>query len=228
MASNPRLPCVLLTGFDAFGKDRHQDTSANPSWLTAKALQGDLIAGHRMVAAQLPTQFHDSTVELMRLIHLYRPALVICLGLAGNRSAVSIERVAINLDDARIPDNAGAQPVDVPVVAAGPAAYFSTLPIKAMLRAIENAGIPAEVSQSAGTFVCNHLFYSLMHALATEPGLANLRGGFIHVPHLPLADPDGQGAPGIPLEDMVRGLRLALEAALTVSEDIVQGAGSIS
>lgn len=227
MASNFQLPCILLTGFDAFGRDRHQRTAINPSWLTAKALHGEQIAGHRIVAAQLPTKFHDCTAELMRLLQLHQPALVICLGLAGNRNALSLERVAINVDDARIPDNAGAQPVDVPVVPGGPAAYFSTLPIKAMRQAIANAGIPAEVSQSAGTFVCNHLFYGLMHALATEPALAQLRGGFIHVPHLQVSDTCGPES-GLPLKDMVRGLRLAVEAALRLSDDIVQSAGSIS
>ncbi|MGH8830918.1 MAG: pyroglutamyl-peptidase I, partial [Polaromonas sp.] len=131
--------------------------------------------------------------------------------------------IAVNIDDARIPDNAGMQPVDTPVVAGGPVAYFSTLPIKAMLQALQAAGLAAEVSQTAGTFVCNHVFYGLMHALATQRGFKRTRGGFIHVPYLP-----EQGAPSLPLEDLVRGLRLAVATALATPKDIAQGAGAIS
>lgn len=222
-ASPPRLPRLLLTGFDAFGEARHTSPALNPSWLAARALHGKRIAGHQVVAAQLPTVFHASIAELMRLLRLHRPALVICLGLAGGRSALSLERIAVNIDDARIPDNAGMQPVDTPIVAGGPAAYFSTLPIKAMLQALQAAGLAAEVSQTAGTFVCNHVFYGLMHALATQRGFKRTRGGFIHVPYLP-----EQGAPSLPLEDLVHGLRLAIATALATPKDIAQGAGAIS
>ncbi len=203
------MPVVLLTGFDAFGGDR-----VNPSWLLARALHRRQIAGHRVVAAQLPTVFGDSVRRLQALLAQHRPALVICLGLAAGRAALSLERIAINVDDARIADNAGAQPIDVPVVARAPAAYFSTLPIKAMQVAIGAAGIPAEVSQSAGTFVCNHVFYALMHRLATEPALRHARGGFVHVPLLP-----AQGAPNLPLPQMVQGLRIGIRTALTTVQD---------
>ncbi len=221
--SAPRLPRVLLTGFDAFGEARHTSPALNPSWLAARALHGKRIAGHQVVAAQLPTVFNASMAELMRLLRLHRPALVVCLGQAGGRNALSLERIAVNIDDARIPDNAGMQPVDTPVVAGGPVAYFSTLPIKAMLQALQAAGLAAEVSQTAGTFVCNHVFYALMHALATRRGFKRTRGGFIHVPYLP-----EQGAPSLPLEDLVRGLRLAIATALATPKDIAQGAGAIS
>lgn len=233
------LPTVLLTGFDAFGGD-----ALNPSWLAVQALHGEVIEGHALVAAQLPTEFTASTKVLLRLMRRYRPALVIAVGLAGGRSALSLERVAINIRDARIPDNADAQPVDLPVVKRGPAAYFSTLPIKAMQQAIETEGVAAEISQTAGTFVCNHVFYALMHYLQTATGWSltgsargqsgnkpqsqnvigkTPRGGFIHLPYLPK-----QGVPNMALADMVRGLRAACACALTTDKDLVRGAGAIN
>ncbi|MDI1274865.1 MAG: pyroglutamyl-peptidase I [Polaromonas sp.] len=212
------LPRILLTGFDAFGGD-----TLNPSWLAVQALHGRRISGHQVVAAQLPTVFEASLDELERLLRAHRPALVICVGQAGGRTALSLERVAINVNDARIADNAAAQPVDTPVVSGGPAAYFSTLPIKAMLQALQKEGLAAEVSQTAGTFVCNHVFYGLMHMLATQRGFKRTRGGFVHVPFLP-----GQGQPHMALDDVVRGLGVAAGAAITTQRDITQGAGTIS
>ena len=218
-------PRVLLTGFDAFGFGEAglASPALNPSWLAVQALHAIRVAGHDVIAAQLPTRFDTSVTELMRLLRLYRPALVICVGQAGGRNALSLERVAINVNDARIPDNAGMQPVDTPVVPGGPAAYFSTLPIKAMLQALQDAGLAAEVSQTAGTFVCNHLFYALMHALATQRGFKRARGGFVHVPYLP-----EQGSPSLPLEDMVRGLQVAIATALGTPHDIAKSAGAVS
>jgi pyroglutamyl-peptidase len=131
--------------------------------------------------------------------------------------------VAININDARIADNAAAQPVDTPVIPDGPAAYFSTLPIKSMLVALQREGVAAEVSQTAGTFVCNHVFYGLMHALATQRGLRRVRGGFIHVPWLP-----EQGSPAMALDDMARGLKLAVRTALVTSRDATMGAGALN
>lgn len=222
MAAAAPLPRVLVTGFDAFGEDRLHAVARNPSWLTASALHGKRIAGHRIVAAQLPTLFDSALAELLQLLRLHRPALVICIGQAGGRSALSLERVAINLNDARIPDNAGQQPIDTPAMAGGPTAYFSTLPIKAMLQALERAGLAAEVSQTAGTFVCNQVFYGLMHALATERGFRRTRGGFVHVPFLPQ-----QGTPSLPLDDMVRGLRLGIATALATRRDLARSAGAL-
>jgi pyroglutamyl-peptidase len=217
------LPRVLLTGFDPFGDTGHSSTPVNPSWMAVQALGGKRIAGHLMVAAQLPTVFQASIAELVRLLALHKPALVVCVGQAGGRSAISLERIAININDARIPDNIGGQPVDTPVVADGPAAYFGSLPIKAMLQALQEAGVAAEVSQTAGTFVCNHVFYALMHALATKRGFKRTRGGFIHVPYVP-----EQGAPSLPLDEIVRGLRLAVATALATPQDIAKGAGTVS
>lgn len=216
--TSPPLPRILLTGFDAFGGD-----TVNPSWQAVQALHGRRIAGHQVVAASLPTVFEASLAELGRLLRLHKPVLILCVGQAGGRAALSLERVAINVNDARIADNAAAQPVDTPVVAGGPAAYFSTLPIKAMLQALQKEGLAAEVSQTAGTFVCNHVFYGLMHMLATQRGFKRTRGGFVHVPFLP-----GQGQPHMALEDVVRGLRVAVRAAITTQRDITQGAGAIS
>ena len=211
-------PCVLLTGFDAFG-----GASLNPSWLAVQALNGEEVHGHTLLGAQLPTTFEGSLQALTRLLKRHKPVLVICVGQASGRSALSLERIAININDARIADNAGQRPVDTPVVPDGPAAYFGTLPIKAMLRALQQAGVDAEVSQTAGTFVCNHVFYGLMHALATQKGFKRTRGGFIHVPSVP-----DQATPGMPLADMVRGLRLAVACALATPVDIAQSAGAIS
>jgi pyroglutamyl-peptidase len=143
------------------------------------------------------------------------------VGQAGGRGALSLERIAINVDDAPIADNTGAQPVDTPVAPGAPAAYFSSLPIKAMLSALRREGLSAEVSQTAGTFVCNHVFYGLMHALATRPALRHTRGGFVHVPWLP-----GQGTPSMALDDVVRGLRVALRAALAPASDTALPAGA--
>ncbi|HEY1226762.1 MAG TPA: pyroglutamyl-peptidase I, partial [Ramlibacter sp.] len=136
---------ILVTGFDPFGGQ-----PINPSWIAVQALDGLELDGHRVVAAQLPTQFDHSLRALDELIERHRPVLVVCTGQAGGRSAISLERVAINVNDARIPDNAGAQPLDAPVVSDGPAAYFSTLPVKACVAAIREAGVPASVSHTAG------------------------------------------------------------------------------
>ncbi|MBC7718792.1 MAG: pyroglutamyl-peptidase I [Chitinophagaceae bacterium] len=220
--AEPSSTCVLLTGFDPFGGDR-----INPSWLAVHALHGEVIAGCRVTAAQLPTVFAQSLSTLDALLEQHRPALVVCVGQAGGRDALSLERVAINVCDARMVDNGGAQPVDVPVVPGGPAAYFSSLPIKAMLRALQQAGLPAEVSQTAGTFVCNQVFYGLMHSLAHLPtggrGKNVTRGGFIHVPYLA-----EQGTPCMPLSDIVQGLRVGVACALATPHDVSLGAGQLS
>jgi pyroglutamyl-peptidase len=145
------------------------------------------------------------------------------MGQAGGRTALSLERIAINVNDARIPDNDGAQPVDIPVVADGPAGYFTSMPIKAMLAALLAEGINAEVSQTAGTFVCNHVFYGLMHELQTRHDLRRTRGGLIHVPWLP-----GQGQPSMRLDEIVTGLRVAIACALVTVEDIRKEAGALT
>lgn len=208
---------VLVTGFDPFG-----GSAVNPSWDAIHALHGREIAGHRIVGGEIPTVFGASLLRLEALMEQHRPQLVICTGQAGGRPAISLERVAINVNDARIPDNTGAQPIDVPVLEGGPAAYFTSLPIKAMLKALLDAGVRAEVSQTAGTFVCNHTFYGLMHLLA-QPAWQGVRGGLIHVPWLP-----EQGQPSMRLDEIVRGLELAIACALTTTHDIRKQAGALN
>lgn len=212
------LPTVLVTGFEPF-----DGQSSNPSWEAAQALQGKRIAGHRVVARRLPVAFGASSKALRNVLREVRPALVVCLGLAGGRESISLERVAINVDDARIADAQGRQPVDQAVVADGPAAYFTTLPIKSMLAGMRGAGFPVEVSQTAGTYVCNHVFYSLMHALRRS---SKTRAGFIHVPYSTEQAALIAGAPGLALETLVEALRLAVRIAVTTTDDLRLAAGA--
>jgi pyroglutamyl-peptidase len=209
---------VLLTGFQPFGGER-----LNPSWQAVSALHGARIAGHRVVARELPVAFGSSLKALRTALREVRPSLVICVGQAGGRAQLSLERVAINVDDARIPDNTGRQPVDTPVVEEGPAAYFTTLPIKAMREALRAAGVPAEVSQTAGTYVCNHVFYGLMHALRRQRAV---RAGFVHIPYSPAQAAAHAGAPSLAVDTVTEGLRIAVRAALTARADARIAAGA--
>lgn len=213
------LPRILLTGFDPFGGEL-----INPSWETVRALHGKRIGGHVVVARQLPTEFAASLRLLKATVREVKPAILLGVGQAGGRHQLSLERVAINLQDARIPDNAGAQPVDEPVIADGPAAYFSTLPIKAMLAALHAAGLPAEISHSAGTYVCNHIAYAMLHLASKRRGL---RAGFIHIPYLPVQAARRRGAASMAQADMERGLTIALRTAATTMIDCKLGAGTI-
>lgn len=201
------LPRVLLTGFDAFGGE-----TLNPSWEAVRRLRGARLAGHRVVVRLLPTEFARAPGVLFRAIDRHRPALVLCVGQAGGRSAVSVERVALNLVDARIPDNAGARPVDAAVVPGAPAAYLAPLPVRRLVTALRRAGIPAEASLSAGAFVCNAVFYALCHRLAAGRGPA--LAGFLHIPYLPRQVVDRPKEPSLALETVVAALEVAVEAAL--------------
>ncbi|GAA1670137.1 pyrrolidone-carboxylate peptidase [Citricoccus zhacaiensis] len=172
---SPLLSPLLLTGFEPFAGDGH-----NPSWPAAQEAARRLRdRGFDAVAVRLPCSFAGSTEALERALAEHRPGTVIACGLAGGRTRVAVERVAVNLQDARIPDNAGAQPAGQAVDEAGPAAYFSTLPVKRIFAALREAAIPAELSLSAGSFVCNHLFYALMARAETS---SVRTAGFIHVP----------------------------------------------
>ncbi|MGH8159031.1 MAG: pyroglutamyl-peptidase I [Rhodanobacter sp.] len=213
------LPRILLTGFDPFGGE-----SINPSWEAVHALHGKRIGGHRISALQLPTEFAGSLRALKVAMRELTPAIVLGIGQAGGRQQLSIERVAINLQDARIPDNAGAQPVDEPVIAGGPAAYFSTLPIKAMLAALHAQGLPAEISNSAGTYVCNHIAYAMLHLAAKRRGV---RAGFIHIPYLPAQAARRHGAASMALVEVVRGLEIVLRTAIATPLDCKLGAGTL-
>jgi pyroglutamyl-peptidase len=211
-------PTILLTGFAPFAGE-----SVNPSWLAVRALDGETIERHRVVTLELPTEFEGSLQVLRKVLGETSPRVAIAVGLAGGRKGISLERVAINVIDARIPDNAGAQPVDVPVVGGGPAAYFSTLPIKAALAALLQAGIDAHISQTAGTYVCNHVFYALMHAAqGTE-----IRAGFVHVPYLP-EQAQRHAAPGMSLDEMVEGLRIVARTAAGAHADLRMAGGAES
>lgn len=213
-----QAPVVLLTGFDPFG-----GAAGNPSWDAVKRLHGEVVHGHRIEAVRLPTAFGRGATALLDALDRHRPALTLCAGLAASRRALSLERVAVNLIDARIPDNDGAQPVDVPCVAGAPAAYFSTLPVKSALAALRRAGIDAELSMSAGGFVCNHVFFVLMHALAADP--RRPRGGFVHVP--PATPATHSAAGGMALDAMVDGLRTIVGEALRPGDDLHFAAGDI-
>ncbi len=211
-------PVVLLFGFEPFGGE-----TSNPAQDVVRELAGERIAGHRVVPAELPVTFDGAVDALNAAIERESPALVIGVGQAGGRARISVERVAINLIDARIADNAGAQPIDCPVIADAPAAYFSTLPVKAMLAAMHEAGVPAELSLSAGSYVCNAAFFALMHALATQhPGI---RGGFIHIPYLPRQAAAHPGAPSMELGTLSKGIGIAIEAALLNENDLTISGG---
>lgn len=209
------MKTVLLAGFEPFGGE-----TINPSGEIARQLHGSVIAGHRVTGVLLPCVFGGAIPELRRQFRASGPVLVICLGQAGGRTDITPERVAINVDDAQIPDNSGRQPVDRPIVKSGPAAYWSTLPIKAMVAALQKHDIPASVSQTAGTFVCNHVFYGLMHMLRDQ---RKIRGGFIHVPNLP---EQAKGKPSLPLEVMTEAVAVAIEATLKNRRDFKVAGGA--
>lgn len=220
--TDAKAPRVLLAGFEPFEND-----PVNPAWEIARALDGWACEGAVVQAVQLPCVFGRAIDTLDAALVGSPLQLVLCIGAAGGRTEISMERAALNIDDARIPDNAGQQPIDLPVVKDGPAAYFSTLPIKAMVRDMRAAGLPAAVSNSAGTFVCNHIFYALMHRLATRPALAHTRGGFVHVPYLPEQASSKPGVASMALDAQVEAFRVAIRTALTVRHDVRETAGRL-
>jgi pyroglutamyl-peptidase len=206
---------ALVTGFEPFGDD-----PINPAMEVLRRLPQQL--GSLALATRvLPVAFGSSVAALEDAVAAATPDIVLCVGLAGGRTALSLERVAINIDDARIADNGGRQPIDLPVVPDGPAAYFATLPIKAAVTALREAGLPAIVSNSAGTFVCNHVFYALMHLAATRR--PRLRGGFLHVPYLPSQAARHDCAPSMALGDIVRGIETVLSVAAAPTSGIDAG-----
>lgn len=197
---------ILLTGFEPFGGE-----PVNPSWEVARALHGESIAGHTVQARSLPTSFASAPLALAEALAELQPRLVLALGQASGRSEVSIERIAINLIDARIADNDGARPQDQPVLAGAPAAWFSTLPVKAMRDALRAAGHPAGLSLSAGAFVCNQVFFALQQHLAGS----GVRSGFVHLPALPEQAARSQpSVPSMGLPAQIAAIRLAVGVAL--------------
>ena len=198
---------ILLTGFDPFGGE-----TVNPAYEAVKLLP-DIIAGAQIIKLEVPTQFHRAGVVLEKAMQAQKPDVVICVGQAGGRAAITPEKVAVNLMDGRIPDNAGFQPVDVPIQEGGETAYFTSLPVKAMVQRMRDAGIPAAVSYTAGTYVCNYLLYTLLYLINKKyPGV---RGGFIHVPYaMEQVVNKPIGTPSMDLRQIARGLEKAVEAVV--------------
>ena len=209
---------VLLTGFEPFN-----GADVNPSWEAARALDGWSGPGFQVAARELPCVFGRANLALFDAIDALQPDIVIAVGQGGGRHEISVERVALNVDDATIPDNAGQQPVDATIADGGPAAYFSTLPIQAIVRALRLRGFPAGVSQTAGTFVCNHVFYGLMQHAQSR----GMKAGFIHVPFLPQQVAGrADAAPSMALNDIIDGLRIAVEVAVGVDTDVAEAGGA--
>lgn len=209
------MTTILLTGFEPFAGD-----ATNPSGEAVAFVAAGWRGPERLVAEVLPVAFDAAATRLRALIAVHDPDIILATGLAGGRSHVTPERVAVNLADARIPDNDGAQPVDLPVVPGGPAAYFATIPVKAVAAAVADAGIPSVVSYSAGTFVCNHVMFTALDAVA--PGV---RAGFVHVPYAREDAPEG--APALPLADIARALEIAVRTCVEVTQDLSAPAGAL-
>ena len=211
---------ALVTGFEPFGGDE-----INPSSLAVSRLQSK-IGDTAVHTAVLPCSFAHSADVLRAAIEKVKPDFVLCVGLAGGRTELCLERVGINVQDARIPDNDAKQPIDVPVVKDGPAAHFATLPIKACVAEMRKAGLPAAVSNTAGTFVCNHILYALMDMAvkAKRP----FRGGFLHVPNVPEMLPAGSTAPSVPIETIVKGIEIIVAVSAERTADIHTAEGRIS
>ena len=190
---------IIVTGFDPFGGEK-----INPSIECVKTLPE--IEGVELFRVELPTVFKESANRLNELINDVKPDPVICVGQAGGRPGVTMERVAINVDDARIPDNISQQPIDEAIQLDGEAAYFTTLPIKRIVNAIRKAGIPAEVSNTAGTFVCNHIMYQALFT-ATKAD-KSFKAGFMHIPFIPEQKTD---KPSLPIEESTKALQIAIE-----------------
>lgn len=210
---------ILLTGFEPFGGE-----SNNPSWDAVQQLDGWQPDAETIVrAVQLPCVFGSSILELTTHLTALDPVLVLALGQAGGRTCFSLEKVAINYNDARIADNNGQQPLATPTADDGPAAYFSTLPLKHLVQQLRSNGIPAEVSFSAGTFVCNHLFYGLMHALRATP---QVRAGFIHIPYSPIQACRHQSA-SMSIDMVIAALKICIEVSLLQQQDILLATGRL-
>ena len=198
---------VLITGFEPFGGE-----TVNPSWEVVKQLDGMIIRGQQVVAKQLPCVFGEALTVLKAALETYQPRLTIAVGQAGGRVDITVERVAINVDDARIPDNKGQQPIDEPIVANGPAACFSTLPIKAIVSALRQQGIPG-----------NHVMYGLLHQLQGKRGQ---KGGFIHIPYLPEQAAAHPGQASMSVATVRAALETAIAVALEQDDDVKIGGGA--
>ena len=210
---------LLLTAFSPFGGEK-----INPS-LEAVKLVKDKILETDIIKLEVPTVFGKSIKIVADAIEKEKPDYVLCIGQAGGRYGITPERVAINIDDARIPDNEGKQPIDIPIFADGEPAYFSNLPVKAMVEEIRKEGLPASLSNSAGTYVCNHLMYGVLYTLSKK--YKGVKGGFIHVPFIPEQTVDKPDKPSMSLTDIVRGLEAAIRAVSRNEADVKRAEGSV-
>ena len=209
---------ILLTAFDPFGGE-----SINPAQ-EAVRLVPDTVAGAQIIKLEVPTVFCKSIDVMLQKAREVHPNAILCIGQAGGRYDMTPERVAININDARIADNEGNQPIDEPIYPDGAPAYFSSLPVKAMVEAIRSAGIPASLSNTAGTFVCNHLMYGVLYHIERE--MPGVRGGFMHVPYVPRqVARHASHAPCLSEQDIARGIAAALEAIVTHQTDVRTAAG---
>ncbi len=209
---------VLLTGFEPFN-----GATINPAWEAVRSFKGWVAEDYLVEILQLPCVFGFANRVLCGAVDEIKPDVVICVGQAGGRADLTLERVAINVDDAPIVDNDGQQPVDAPIALDGPAAYFTTLPVKAIVGALREQGLKASVSQTAGTFVCNHVLYGLMHHLQDREVI----GGFVHVPYLPEQAAVIDGAPSMPLAQIVEGLKVVIEVAVRGGAEQIGVTGAI-
>ena len=208
---------ILITGFEPFGGAR-----INPALEAIKKLTNTKLNGGEIVTCEVPVTRFTSLQAIIGAIETHQPDVVVTVGQASGRAAITPERVAINVDDFRIPDNGGNQPIDEPIITEGPNAYFTTLPIKAITHALQQKGIPCQVSNTAGTFVCNHVFYGIQHYLKDS----HIKHGFVHIPLLPEQDVLGN-QPTMALATIVEGLRTLAQAIIDNEQDIVLTAGQI-
>ena len=208
---------ILVTGFDPFGGE-----TVNPALEAVKSLPSE-IHGAEVHWVAIPTVFYKAAEVLETTIVRYQPDAVLCIGQAGGRASLTPERVAINQDDARIPDNQGNQPIDTPIRLDGQAAYFSTLPIKAMVQAIKEEGLPATVSNTAGTFVCNHLMYQALYL--ADKKFPNMRAGFMHIPYMTEQVVNKPNTASMNLTDIVRGIEAAIGAIVDYKDKDIKLVG---
>lgn len=203
---------ILVTGFDPFGGEK-----VNPAFEVIKRINNN-IGGAEVVKLEVPTVFRKSIDIVTKAIDEIKPDFVLNIGQAGGRFAVTVERIGINEDDARIPDNEGNQPVDTPIDEKGENAYFATIPIKAIVQSIKEKQIPAEVSNTAGTFVCNHLMYGVLNHIAKNK--LGIKAGFIHIPFLTEQVVDRTNVPCMSLDSMVKAIETAIEVIVSTKEDL--------
>ena len=211
---------ILITAFEPFNQEK-----VNPALEAVRQLDPAMIKAD-LIKLEVPTAFNQAIGRVEAVIQAEQPDIVVAIGQAGGRYGITPERVAINLDDALIKDNLGQQPIDQPIRKDGPAAYFSTLPIKAIVHQLRAAGIPASVSNSAGTFVCNHLMYGILDILTKS--YPEARGGFIHVPYIPEQVVQKSNQPSMALDDITHGLVIALNTIVHYQTDLNLVGGTIA